>query len=391
MTVNVGPARAGVRALLEEALAGLDAASAMRPRLLARLAIEVYYVRPANLRERLSAEALAAGRRLGGLALLEALGARHVALWSPAHTEERLAIADELIAAGRGVGAREAELQGVNWRVADLVELGDLDAARRSIDEHERLATDLRLLGYAWYVPMWRAMLALMAGRLDEAERHSQEGERIGRAARDRNAELLFTVQRLAIRNAGGRLTEADRAEIEEGARRSPAGAAWRAWATGIALGRGDAERVRGAILREVDGLASLPLDADWLYTAATLGVQVAHLGDPSAAGQLYPRLLPYRHRTVTAGRATFCAGSVSLSLGLLATTLGEERAAAEHLEDAVRRNDELGAVPFAAAARYALASLIGDKARAASLRREGRAAAAALAMPLPGGLLSRH
>ena len=391
LTVNVGPARAGVRGLLEEALAGVDPASTLRPRLLARLAIEVYYVRPANLRERLSAEALGAGRSLGGPALLEALGARHVALWSPAHTEERLAIADELIATARRLGAREAELQGVNWRVADLVELGDLDAARYSIAEHERLATDLRLLGYAWYVPMWRAMLALMAGRLDEAERLSQEGERIGRAAQDRNAALLFTVQRLAIRNAGGGITEADRAAIAEGARSSPAGAAWRVWAFGIALGRGDVESVRGGILREVDALASLPLDADWLYTAATLGVQVAHLGDPSAAAELYPRVLPYRDRTVTSGRATACAGSVSLSLGLLAATLGDDRAAVAHLEDAVRRNDELGAVPFAAAARHALAGLLGDEARAAALKGEARAAAARLAMPLPGGLFSRH
>ena len=391
LTVNVGPARVAVRALLEEALAGLDPASPLRPRLLARLAIEVYYVPPASLRERLSAEALAAGRSLGGPALLEALGARHVALWSPAHTEERLAIADELIAAARSLGAREAELQGVNWRVADLVELGDLDAARHSIAEHERLASELRLLGYAWYVPMWRAMLALMAGRLDEAQRLSQEGERIGRVARDRNATLLFTVQRLAIRSAAGTLTETDRAAIEEGARSSPAGAAWQAWATGIALGRGELERTRRTVLREVEGLASLPLHADWLYAAATLGLHAAHLGEASAAAALYPRLLPYRDRTVTAGRASFCAGSVSLSLGLLAATLGDERAAVAHLEDAVRRNDELGAVPFAAAARYALAGVLGDKARAASLRREARAGADAVAMALPGGLLSRH
>jgi len=391
LTVNVGPARAGVRALLEEALAGLDPASTMRPRLLARLAIEVYYVRPPSLRERLSAEALAAGRSLGGPALLEALGARHVALWSAAHTEERLAIADELITAARALAAREAELQGINWRVADLVELGDLDAARDSIAGHERLVTELRLPGYAWYVPMWRAMLALMAGRLDEAERHSQEGDRIGRAARDRNAELLFAVQRLAIRNAADRLTEADLTAIEERARSSPAGAAWRAWAASIALGRGDVERVRGAILREVDALASLPLDADWLYTAATLGIQVAHLGDRAAAAQLYPRLLPYRHRTVTSGRATACTGSVALSLGLLAATLGDDRAAVAHLEHAVRRNDELGAVPFAAAARHALADLIGDEAQAAALKGEARRAAYAVAMPLPGGLFSRH
>jgi hypothetical protein len=48
-----------------------------------------------------------------------------VALWRPDHTEERLAIADELVAQARRAGDREAELQGVNSRVADLFEKGD--------------------------------------------------------------------------------------------------------------------------------------------------------------------------------------------------------------------------------------------------------------------------
>ena len=126
LTVTVGPVRGEVRTLLEEALAAVEPDSPLRPRLLSRLAIESYYARPATLRERLSEEALGDGRRLGGRALLEALGARHVALWSPAHAEERLRIADELVAAARAQGDREAELQGVNWRVADLVELGDI-------------------------------------------------------------------------------------------------------------------------------------------------------------------------------------------------------------------------------------------------------------------------
>ena len=92
------------------------------------------------MREELSAEALAGGRRRGGRALLEALNARHVALWNPAHTEERLAIADELIGAAADAGDREAQLQGVNWRVADLLELGEMEALRAAVAEHERLA-----------------------------------------------------------------------------------------------------------------------------------------------------------------------------------------------------------------------------------------------------------
>jgi len=380
-----------VRALLEEALAGLPESSALRPRLLARLAIEDYYARPATLRERLSADALKAGRRVGGRALLEALGARHVALWSPAHAEERLRIADELIAAARERGDREAELQGVNWRVTDLVELGDHASARAAIDEHERLAEELRLLGYAWYVPMWRAMLALMAGRLDEAGRLSEEGERIGRAAQDVNAALLFGVQRRAIRAAAGTLSDDDLAAVHEGSRISPAAPAWRTWAAGIMLSRGDREGARRGVLSEVKGFAEVPLDANWLYTAAALGLYTAQLGEVPAAATIYPRLLPYRDRTVTVGRASFCAGSACLSLGFLAGALGDRSAAIDHFEEAVRRNDELDARPYAALARHALADVMDDDAPAASLRREAREAADELGMELPTDLLKRH
>jgi hypothetical protein len=93
----------------------------------------------------------------------------------------------------------------------------------------------------------------------------------------------------------------------------------------------------------------------------------------------------------VTSGRASVCVGSVSVSLGLLAATLGDRRAAVSHLEEAVRRNDEIDAVPYAAAARHALAGLVADDARAASLRREAQATADKLGMDLPDGLLLRH
>ena len=388
LTVTVGPVRDGVRGLLEEALAAVADDSELGPRLLARLAIEVYYAPPATLRERLSDEALNAGRRTGGRGLLEALGARHVALWSPDHTEERLAIADELIATAAAAGDREAELQGVNWRVADLFELGELALARASIDDHQRLAADLRLPNYDWYVPMWRASLALVAHRLDEAERLSDQGARIGRHAHDANAELLFEVQRNCLDGAARRMTDEWEARMRRRAERSPARGAWRAALLARTLVRGDVETVAGALEHEVAGLASAPLDANWLYTAAGLGVVTARLGDERAAAELYPLLLPFGHRIVTVGRACVCAGSASLALGLLAATLGDRPAAVMHLEEAARRNETLGAVVFAAAAWHALAGVVDDDARAEQLRREADAAATAIGMTLPDGLL---
>ena len=388
LTVTVGPVREPVRVLLEEALGGVPGDSELRTRLLARLAIEVYYAMPATLRERLSDEALSAGRRTGGRALLEALVARHVALWSPAHTEERLAIADELVEAARAAGDREGELQGVNWRLADLFELGELEAVKAAIDEHERLAGELRLPAYNWYVPMWRASLALLWHRLDEARRFSEEGARIGREANDANAELLFEVQRNGIASATGDLTDEDYARIQRRTEHSPASGAWRAALLSRSLIRGDTDLVRRALVEEATALAGAPLDANWLYTATVLGVISADLEDERTAAELYPLLLPYGNRIVTVGRGCVCLGSASLPLGVLASVLGERPAAVAHLEEAVRRNDALGAVAYAAAARHALAAAVDDEARAAELRREAEDAAGAVGMRLPGGLI---
>ena len=358
LTVTVGPVREEVRALLSEALDAIAEDSELRSRLLARLAIEVYYEPPATLRERLSGDALDAARPTGGRALLEALGARHVALWSPGHTEERLGIADELIAAARAAGDREAELQGVNWRVADLFELGELDGVLATVADHARLAAALRLPAYDWYVPMWRATLAVLANRLDEALQLSEEGARIGRRAHDDNAELLFEVQRNFIDGAAGWMSDEAYDRIRRRAERSPAGGAWRAFLLARTLLRGDDDGVARALEAEVTALTSAPLDVNWLYTATVLGVLSSRLGDAEAAAELYPRLLPYRHRVVTVGRGCACGGSASLALGLVAATLEDVPAAVAHLEEALRRNESLGAVAYSAAARHALANL---------------------------------
>ena len=390
LSVNVAAVRQRVRSLLEEALAGVGADSPLRPRLLARLAIELYYEPPPTLRERLSADALAAGRRTGGRALLEALGARHVALWSPDHTEARLAIADELVAAARAAGDREAELQGVNWRVADLFALGDLELLLASIDDHERLARELRLPAFDWYVPLWRSTLALFADRVEEAQRLWELGEAIGRAAGDDNAALLFEVQRLGIRMAARERTDAEDAAVRERIEHSPASTAWRIGLALRDLARGERDGARVGLERAVEALDDLPLDANWLYPVTGLGLLAARLDDVAAAEKVYARLLPYGHRVVTVGRACSCTGSASLSLGLLATALGDRTAAVVHLEEAARCNAAMGGGAFVAFAQHALADVLEDRLRSAALRREAEHAAAAVGLSLPDGLFWR-
>src|SRR5262249_14435044 len=117
--VTVFAVEAAAVGLLEEALeaVGPDGPSALRARILARLAVGGSYAPAPSRAEALSAAAARLARSSGAAAALaDALNARHVALWTPAHLVERLAIADELIALARRSWEAERELQGRNWR-----------------------------------------------------------------------------------------------------------------------------------------------------------------------------------------------------------------------------------------------------------------------------------
>ena len=107
-----------------------DEDSPLRARLLARLALELYYADDPDRRLTLSAEAVALARRLGDpMALATCLDARHYALWRPETVHERLAVASELRRLAETVGDPELELEGAGWTVVDLLELGDVAGA----------------------------------------------------------------------------------------------------------------------------------------------------------------------------------------------------------------------------------------------------------------------
>lgn len=92
-----------VLGLIEEALECLGSAeSALRVRLLTRLTRTLYYTGPRGRVAEAAGEALALARRLGDPALLAvALDARHLALWGPGPTAEKLAVVNEIVDCGR--------------------------------------------------------------------------------------------------------------------------------------------------------------------------------------------------------------------------------------------------------------------------------------------------
>src|SRR6185437_4226851 len=157
-----------------------------------------------------------------------ALGSRHVALWRPDRVETRLAVAGEVIAAAGGAADRHAKLQGHNWRVADLFELGDMPAWGEETARHARLAEELRLPVFQWYTPLWAAVAAMLAGRYDDVERLSAKAEQAGVRAGDRNAELFAGMVRFCAQLEREAFDEIDVAFIENKIANSPVGVAYR-------------------------------------------------------------------------------------------------------------------------------------------------------------------
>ena len=328
-------------ARIEEALDRV-ADAALRSRLQARLAVELYYAPDRARSEALSAEAISAAEESGdAAALASALGARHVALWRPDRVEERVAVADEMMAAARAAGDRNAELQAHNWRVSDLFELGDMTGWREEVLRHARLAEELRLTAFQWYTPLWVGVDAMLAGRYDEAERLTAEAEAAGLRAGDGNAELFATLVRFGVQAQREAFDEVDIEFVQDKISNSPAGIAYRGGYAWILAGRGDIERARS----ELEAVMALPhaFDANWLSLQAECAETVVLLDDPTHAAALYKRLARYAGRPATAGRAVTNYGAIDRHLGALAAVLGRKEDAIRHLENAIRVNDALG------------------------------------------------
>jgi hypothetical protein len=379
-------------ALLEEAIAGLGPdRPALRARLLARLAIEVYYVSAATRREELSEEAVRLAREANEPeALLDALNARRVTLWSPDHLDERLAVSRELVALAESTGDRERSLVARTWLVLDLVESGDLDAARAEIDAYARLVEPLGIPAYSWWVPAWGAMLAGVEGRFDDLRLLAAEAKEIGDLAGDTNATIYNQLACWIADMEQGRDLDRWFRVLEDGvARGGPSDAFQCGYAMLLALaGRSDGAREALAELGP-DGLGAVVKDMNFYAGAAEFTVAVGILGDSAAAARAYEVMLPYAGRVLTIARAAVCWGPADSFLGRLAATAQLWDEADEHFEAGLAACERMGTRAMAARTRWWHAEMLHARARpedaerAAELEADARATADALGLAL--------
>lgn len=355
-----------VLALQQRALEALPAeATVLRTRLLVRLAVEEVY-RGGSVMPVLDGVE-AARRTCDKHALAEALSLCHHALLTPENTWQRLAVANELIAAAAAAGDRLLSLVGLCWRAVDLFLLGDPGACT-ALEELRLRADALRCRSILFIVSAMEVMLAIRAGRFNQAEEASAACFELGGEVGDADALAYRGAHLCAIRFFQGR--EAELADLSASIAASPTleerERAFASAAALCALRAGRPEPAHALLDRLKDyGLASIPASSSWLLSMLVVVELAFAFGDESSAQAAYDLLLPYADLPIMASLAVVCFGSVHRPLGLAALTCGKLDLALEHFTAAVAASERLGHRPAAIQAKAELAL--------AHLRRGGR------------------
>ena len=382
---------------LEQARAALGEHGdpALRARLLARLAQAQYYLVTDAERDALSREAVEVARASSDdRALVDALTARRV-LWGPEDLSGRAEVSEELVGVAQRVDDLELDVRTRVWRVVDLVEAGDLAAARTEIQHHATLAARLREPSHLRDGAVWRAMVALLDGRFAEAEERADEALAAGDRIQAPGAGDIYRVQKpmiLAEQADPEQLDEAVRL-AREGSDAHPDIPAWRALLA-FTEARADRHEDARADLEAAagDGFAGVPRDAVFLVALTHAADAAAIIGHRELAAILRRLLEPYADRWVVIDRGLACKGSTERLIGLLDGVLGDVESSVERLDRALTRHVRTGAHAFAARTRRELAAALlarrhpGDAERAAGLLGEAETEAHRLGMP---GLLA--
>ena len=374
-------------ALLEEALRALpDEVGALRARVLARLAPELYWAHDFARADRVSAEAVAMARALEDQETLgEALDCRHYAILGPDTLEERLELSEELVRLADAARDTRLQLRGRLWRIQDLLEAGAVAAVDAEIEEHTRLARALRQPGHLWVAAYLRAMRALLEGRLEEARRIATEAFAIGQRAQIADAAGVYYAHLYVIcRQRGGaeELEEPIRAISELYHELMPG---YRVLLAGVLSMLGRLEDARREYERLAERKFELPRDHTWLACHWGLVDLCTAFEDVQGAGLLYDLLRPYAARYVIAAFATSCVGSLHYPLGRLAALMSRFEEAQDHFEAALEAHKRIGARGFMAETQGEYAAMLlargepGDPERARELVEAARGTAVEL------------
>jgi tetratricopeptide (TPR) repeat protein len=332
--------------LLERGLKALPAGgTALRARLLARLAGALRDQPDPARRIALSGEAVEIARRLDDpVTLGYALQSRHAAIWGPDALEEMTDLLDASRAIALAAGDRERLAENHWARAVVLTNIGaDAAVFRAEVDAGTRLADELRQPALRWFGTQWRAAIALNDGRLDAAEALLAEVRETGDRTVPWDADYAFRIGIALVRREQDRLSEVA-ADVRRGIADFPGYRLVSCLSAYVDAATGNEPGAAAALERILrDHAAFLPKDLGWTFGMVFLAETALVLEAHDAAREIGAILRPYAGQFSTAS-GVFPGGPVDRVLGLLAADAGDLDQALADLDRAARASERTGA-----------------------------------------------
>jgi class 3 adenylate cyclase/tetratricopeptide (TPR) repeat protein len=362
--------------LLESALEAIGThPSALRVRVMGRLATELYYTAEADRRAALAEEAVAIARGLDDPGVLAAaLVSREAATFGPdRHARDRLAACDEVIALTQRGAERYLALEARSLRIDALTVMGDIAAADEEHRLRSREAEALRMPQYLSDVFTYPAARALLAGDFAEAQRLADRTIEAVDPIYTETTITLFGAQIICLHWLRGQL-EGLAPMVRDFGDQFPWIPAFRATEAFVLAETGDLDGARASVAALApDRFGAIPRDGIWPVGMWTMTGAVSRLagsaaGEPGEVGgwaeQLYDLLLPHAESAMAIG-ASLYLGPAATCLGILARVLGRYDDGVGHFERALADVERIGARPFKAHAAHDYAQLLRQRADA--------------------------
>lgn len=390
-----GEVNAGVLRLCERALATGTGDDTVRAQLLAQQAFALSEVDSPAAAEPYSAGALAlAGASGDPGALLAALHARHQVLNVPSGgVAERLALGSRMLTLAASADRLDAGLWGHIWRIEAQLQLGALDELDKELRELGHLAERLGWPVAWWHLRRAQGARATLTGHFDEAIARMQQARDLAAHLQDEAAVPLYHSQAQAVYQLTGRFADME-PEVIRMAMEIPVPISWAVFGPYL-FAAGDPAGAAVLYERLLGALPTLPVDSKQIAIVTATGQLAVAFGDREPAAYCYDVLTAHAGYYLYSASGTY--GAMDRILGELAGALDRLDDADRHLDDAVRMEGRIGALPFLALAQLAHADLLrrrggtGDLDKAARLveraghtaRRLGMAPAVARATAL--------
>ena len=231
------------------------------------------------------------------------------------------------------LGNTEIQAEAMAWRVPALVALGEVDAARREVDELLRMAEQTAQPFIVHVAEHYGSAIALCDGRLEAAEAMAHRSHEWSRLLTGRDASGIYGIQMFSVRREQGRLEEL--APVVGLLAGDPdVGGPWRPGLVALLAELGMEARRGGAREgRRTRGSIATASRSGSRRSRTSPTRRVARRR--RRGGAPVPELEPLAGTNVMIGHLVACYGAADRYLGMLASVLGEAERARAHFEGA--------------------------------------------------------